>query len=246
MAGRSSPCYRTGRRMAGGRLRAIDPEHLEAAASGGFRERLRSQPGGLLRIDRFFVSGVADDLARFLGEEARYRSEHRLYSAAHPVDHGSWTSADDRDRLSAVKRVANVEASSVLGRGTIGFVRVRSLLHSAEFRSFLETIASASLGNAWAVGACRLDAGDFIRPHRYDPGACRLRFEVFLSPRWEATFGAELCVVDKEERITRVPALFNRAAVLDTSMGSTYFVAPRRPRDVAVPRLSLEARYTPG
>jgi hypothetical protein len=229
----------------GGRLRPIDPRHREAAATGSLRARLRENPASLLLLNGFFESGVADALARFLGEDAGYRSEYRLFSATGPVDEARWSSVDDRDRLWTVQRVAGAESSSILGRGAIEYVRVRSLLHSTECRSFLEVVSSRSLGDAWGVGACRLDAGDYVRPHRYDPATCGLRLEVFLSPEWDPAFGAELCVIDQHERVTRLPALFNCAVVLDTSVGNTYYVAPRRQGGFHVPRLSLEACYRP-
>jgi hypothetical protein len=229
-----------------GRLREVDPRHREAAAAGSLRESLEMHPANLLVLDGFFVSDVAERLAGFLREEARYRIERRLFSSPDPVDEVGWATANDHDRLSSVRRVAGAESSSVLGRGAIEYLRVRSLLGSGGFRTFLEIVSRRALADAWGVGACRLDAGDFVRPHRYDPWTCRLRLEVFLSPRWDAAFGGDLCVIDHHERVKRVAPLFNRAVVLDTSVGYTYLVAPRRQSGVAVPRLSLEASFGPG
>jgi hypothetical protein len=229
-----------------GRLRAIDPRHREAAATGSLRDSLEMHPANLLVLSGFFVSEVAERLAGFLGEEARYRIERRLFSSPDPVDEARWATANDHDRLSSVRRVAGAGSSPALGRGAIEYLRVRSLLGSGGFRSFLEIVSGRALAGTWGVGACRLDAGDFVRPHRYDPGTCQLRLEVFLAPRWQAGSGGDLCVIDDHERVTCIPALFNRAVVLDTSLGNTYLVAPRRHGGVAVPRLSLEASFGPG
>jgi hypothetical protein len=204
------------------------------------------QPANLLVLNGFFVSGVAERLAGFLRDEARYRIERRLFSSPDPVDEARWVTANDRDRLSFVRRIAGAGSPSALGRGVIEYLRVRSLLGSEGFRSFLEIVSGRALEDVRGVGACRLDAGDFVRPHRYDRRNCRLRLEVFLSPRWHAASGGDLCVIDHHERVTRVPPLFNRAVVLDTSVGYTYFVAPRRHGGVTVPRLSLEASFGPG
>ena len=229
-----------------GRLRAIDPRHREAAATGSLRDSLETHPASLLVLSGFFVSDVAERLAGFLREEARYRIERRLFSSPDPVDEARWVTANDHDRLSSVRRVAGAGPSSALGRGVVEYLRVRSLLGSGGFRSFLEIVSRRALAEAWGVDACRLDAGDFLRPHRYDARKCRLRFEVFLSPRWDAASGGDLCVIDHHERVTRISPLFNRAVVLDTSVGYTYLVAPRARGGVAVPRLSLEAGFGPG
>lgn len=229
-----------------GGVRAIDPRHREAAATGSLRHSLERHPANLLVISGFFVSDVAERLAGFLREEARYRIERRLFSSPDPVDEARWAMSNDHDRLSSVRRVAGAGSSSALGGGVIEYLRARSMLGSGGFRSFVEILSGRALADARGVGACRLDAGDFVRPHRYDPRTCRLRLEVFLSPRWDAASGGDLCVIDHHERVTRVPPLFNRAVVLDTSFGYTYLVVPRRHGGDAVPRLSLEASFGPG
>lgn len=90
-----------------------------------------------------------------------------------------------------------------------------------------------------------MEPGDFVRPHRYDSATCELRLQVFLSPNWDVASGGELCVIDHHERVTRIPAVFNTAVVLDASVGNTYLVAPIRPDTGHVPRITLGASFGP-
>jgi hypothetical protein len=223
----------------------LEPGHLEAASSGLLREAVRTRPGNLVRLNPFFLAGIAERVARFLSDEACYRQEFRLFSSPDPVDEQRWAATDDRDRLSAVRRVAGAKAGRALGPGALAYLQLRQALEM-RMRPFLELASGKYLGEAWDVGACRMEPGDFVRPHRYDPASCQLRLEVFLSRRWDIAFGGELCVIDNHERVTRIPAVFNSAVLLDAAVGNTYLVSPMRPEAGLAPRISVGVSFRPG
>lgn len=217
----------------------IDPEVLDAAASGALRDAIRSHPAGLALLPSFFVPTVAERLSHFLNEEARYAREFRLFSIADHVDEERWEAAEDRDRMSTFGRVSGVEPVSALGPGALAYLQVRRELEGSGSRRFLEAAFGRPLGRAWTVEARRMLLGDFVRPHRYDLAVCRVRLEVFLSPEWQAAYGGELCVIDAQERLARGPAEYNSAVLLDVSVENTYLVSPIRYEAGNVPRISL-------
>ena len=216
----------------------VRSEHLASVdASSGQHEGQACRS-----VDGFLVARLAEDLADFLTNGAIMERSYRLYSDLDPVPPDRWMAARDTDRFANVTTVVGM-GDDPLSAGAVSYVRLLQMLRSGAFRAFLERISRTDLEPIHELTTWCMTADDFVRPHRYDPASCGIRVSLCLSMGRDPELGGAWCVLDGQERLTRVPFRQNALLVMDASAGATYWAGPIRDTVRGIARFTVSACF---
>lgn len=193
-------------------------------------------------FDGFLRRWVADELAQYLARGAVWETVYRLYTDPHQVSRERWRAVTDTERLSRTKVVVGA-GDAPSSAGAVRYVRLLHLMRSPAFRSLIARVGGAELRPIHELTTWCLATDDFVRPHRYDPATCGLRASLCLSTAWRPALGGAWCVVDDQERLTRVPFRHNTLLVLDASAGATHWAAPSRDPTDGIARITVSACF---
>lgn len=207
-------------------LRAlVDADHLGDEALARDHHGFCADGIGLVVIDAFLVAPVADRLAQFLQHEAIFEHEYGLYSTDGAVPRDRWEAAGDDDRFFRYGRLVGVSHEHRLSENVLTYLHFRHAFQQPPCRDYFELLSGMALTGSDDVGAHRLVAGDYLRPHSDDNRNRALAIVLYLTPGWQSAWGGELSVLDSDGELGRIEPAFNRLVAFDVH-GTTHAVAP--------------------
>jgi hypothetical protein len=196
-------------------------EAIDHAAHG-----FADHPARLAVLDGFLQHHIAEALARFLADHARFELEHGLYSVEGAVPEATWAAAADDDRFFRYGRLVGVPDDRQLEDDVLTYLGFRAGFQDPRFRGFFERISGLALTGSDDVGAHRMQAGDFLRPHSDDNRSRALALVLYLTPAWEGSWGGQLLVTHPSGVEVRIEPTFNRLVAFDVRADTSHSVAP--------------------
>lgn len=218
----------------------IAPRHLEPEAIARCRAAYETHPARLLAIDDFLREEVAEDVGRFLREEAVYETAYGLYSAEdHEVDEATWRAAPERDRFLRFDKLSGVRPESRLGSSVLRWLRLRAAILDPRFRPLLERWTGLALGTCTRPHANAFRQGHYLRPHDDDERDRRLALVFHFSAGWRPEYGGAFEIACKNGWRQTIDARWNSFVLFDVRAGTRHRVAPLAPAAGDRARLSV-------
>ena len=215
----------------GGLLSIIQPQHFHGETLAGYHSRLFNHPARLLVVHDFLAAHVAEAVGQFLERDVESRDAYGLYSREDQwnMSPDEWRTAPDDDRLFKFGVFAKVRPEVRISPRLVAFLKLRSAFGDRRAAAWFEAVAAQPLG-ALEYNVHWMRTGDFLRAHTDAIGERVLAYVLFLSERWDASFGGALHVRDSSRREWVVEPTFNSLVVFDVTARSEHFVTPIEPR----------------
>jgi hypothetical protein len=203
----------------------IQPQHLERDSLQAYHQTFTSHPARLVVLKHFLLNSVAEQLSRFLTDEAEFQPAYGLFSQEDYVTEEAWRAAEDHDRFFKFRKLAGVCPEFRLSPNLQMFLKFRAAVFDPNFRAFFEGLSGLRLGtNNFTVHAMK--RGDFLLAHSDNARDRCLAFVFYLSPNWDPSFGGALHMVERGKKAAKVEAEHNSLVVFDVTTGSEHFIAP--------------------
>jgi Rps23 Pro-64 3,4-dihydroxylase Tpa1-like proline 4-hydroxylase len=204
----------------------IQPQHMSEQAISRYRDEFTSNAARLLMLPNFLREDKADQLKRYLQDDAEYVKEYGLRSVPdQAVSEELWLQKPEEDRFFRYSRLSGVRANSQFSPNTLAYMKFRSAFADDGFRQFFESVTGLSLSFAREdIGVHAMRSGDYLRAHDDDNRDRRLAMVLYLEPGWEPTYGGLLRMVDKDGAVTEVPPDYNSIVMFDVLAGTKHEV----------------------
>ena len=222
----------------------IQPQHLQEDVLFSYRKSFEEHPARFVVLKQFLTDPMAERLAKFLKDEAEFRSEYGLYSVEdEAVSEEKWQVATDEDRFFRLSKITGAPPQYRLSPNMLTYLQFRRAFQTEGFKSFFEELSGMELGWSDDFGSHSMKAGDFLRAHNDDNRNRRIALVIYLTPGWEPAFGGTLNIVDAQGRASKVEAEYNSMVVFDVAAGTTHFVEPIDPAAADRTRLTIGGWY---
>jgi hypothetical protein len=227
----------------------IQTVHLTLDSVQQYRKAFASHPARALVLKNVLLDSEAENLSKFLADEAEFELAYGLY--AHDAKDGNrsgvspaeWLAAEAYQRFYRFSDFAGVlnEAGPTPNRTV--FQEFLSALRGDASRRFFESISGLELGPAPLINAYSYRTGDFLSEHTDNVKGKRLSFVFYLSGGWETRFGGLLHLIHPDGRLTTVEPDYNSLVVFDVAAQTGHFINPVEESAGARARLTISGWF---
>jgi Rps23 Pro-64 3,4-dihydroxylase Tpa1-like proline 4-hydroxylase len=160
-----------------------------------------------------------------LQSQAAYKDVYGLYTGRQGADSKqAWLNASPSSRFFFYQMLDGTIGSAPVGSKGLSFLKLRQLLHTNDFKNYLQTIVGQELGQATPIKVHRMQPQHFLKKHDDRNGNRRIAFILYLSPVWQVEFGGQLELVDRQNRAHSVAPNFNRLLVFDVTNHKHHYI----------------------
>ena len=225
-------------------LRVVNPLHLQQQQYQRYHCQYDTHPASLMVIDDFLRPEFASQCADFLQSQASYKEVYGLYKNGQGADSKqAWLSACPSERFFYYQMLDKTKENTPIGNNGLSFLKLRHLLHSNDFKVYLQTLVGQELGQATPIKVHRMQSQHFLHKHDDRHGNRQLAFILYLSPAWKAEFGGQLQLIDTQQKKHSVTPSFNRLLVFDVANHDHHYIENIVTSNTSINRLSINGWF---
>lgn len=207
-------------------MRDVNALHLEQKQLQLYHHQYRTHPASLVVIDDFLQSEFASRCTQFLQSQAVYKDVYGLYTRQQGANSKqAWLRASPSTRFFFYQMLGSTIGKVTIGSTGLSFLKLRQLLHTKEFKYYLQALVGEKLGQATPIKVHRMQPQHFLKKHDDRYGNRRIAFILYLSSTWKAEFGGQLELIDRQKQTHSITPNFNRLLVFDVSNHSHHYIS---------------------
>ena len=196
------------------------PEEVSRTAENFIRSDI-----SLLRLPNFLVSKFALSCSRFLSCDTTYTNTYGIFSKQPPtVNEATWLASTEEERF-FFYQILNGTKSEAISLNAMNFLKLRKLLRSEFFRSYIASLTELNLVSTSAMLVHRMHKGHYLKRHNDRSHNRKLAFILYMSPDWLPECGGELKIVDNQGFETSVQPCYNSLVLFDVSKHQYHYVS---------------------
>ena len=206
-------------------MQVVNPLHLQQKQLQLYHHQYHTHPASLVVIDDFLRLEFASQCAQFLQSQAAYKDVYGLYTSRQGADSKqAWLNASPSSRFFFYQMLDSANGSAPIGSKGLSFLKLRRLLHTVDFKNYLQALVGQELGQATPIKVHRMQPQHFLKRHDDRHGNRRIAFILYLSPVWQVEFGGQLELVDRQDQTHSVAPSFNRLLVFDVTNHDHHYI----------------------
>lgn len=200
----------------------IDARHFEDGAMADYRARYDAHPSHVLMIRDFLGAETVAAVARFLGEQATWRTVYHVNSGDR-VDRAAWDAAPASDRFYTAGLLDEEATAAAAGPDADVYRAMIAAFAHPDYLRWIEALTGFTLGRLGMV-ARAFRRGEFAGAHVDDAADRRLAWTLYLTPGWRPSYGATLFMMGQGGDVTPVPAAYNTLVIFDATVKTLHRV----------------------
>lgn len=194
----------------------MNERHLIGSQMEVYRDQFRQHPLKIIQIRNCLKPKIADQIAKYLAEEAQYSTIYGLYSRKpHQVDETEWLNAPDEDRIFIYDMIDRSEQPPGFAPTLLQYLKLRKLVDTEAFRSFAMHVCDISVNRTNVAVTHKFDENQFLRRHNDKSGNRKIAFILYLTPNWQSEYGGALHIVGKSNEEAYFQPEFNSLVMFD-------------------------------
>ena len=218
----------------------VNEEHLSGSWIHAYQERYQDHPLNVIQIRNFLKPDIADQVAKYLANEAFYGTVYGLYSRKpHQVTENEWHDAHDEDRMFVYDMIDHNSQSFSITSASINYLKLRKLLDTDVFRAFAAQICNTPFNRTNVAVTHKFSRGQFLRRHNDKSGNRKSAYILYLTPDWQPDYGGSLHMVGKSGEEARFQPEFNSLIMFDVHTHDHHEIEPLKHLPDGVARYTL-------